>query len=402
MRFIKLLAIAALCLVSLACKKQPAVEERGNELMFVTDETVQNYIDGVPSEKEFVSYEYENDTDYFWKKAIYKDSAGNATKTIERELGADRLPTKEIITDHATLTTEIVVPVYSKDTYELLSKDVYEGEMKPEALVMKVKNNYDANGWLLSQEVSRFSTDAEYKNTDGNKLVDYFVLRMLPAKNSRPKGNFPVYSVVEKRTQYFPTDDEETGAKAGSIALSVETTFDADGYPATFKISRPDCQHDPDSEWYKVDKDSKGNIIAMTGYSNEKRDSISEANSKITFTYGADGMIAKIADMKYTPETKQFDRLHSEKEYKWIRPAHKLKVRPMEASIFEKSYCYGQERCSARETIVEKFENGEKTVLVRQGSYDGKFDPAKKVEMKDFTRTTTKYRIGKCDREAKK
>lgn len=387
-----------LFLAVLVISCQPPKKNSDNELLRVKSQLVETFNNNIV-ESEFVEYVYDSDSDVFWSKALYKDSTGTVIKYIERSFDENKMPKTEI-TKEMDIISSTVVTKYDPNTYLVVEKTTYDGELKEENKKAEYKYHYIA-AVLVSQEVTKYSQDADFKNIEGNKITSKYKLRFLPDKKYLPKGNQPVIYFVEYSTDYLTKDiydeiqadkkatKEEKSLKPGMVFLSTITKFDDEGLPVYTFTTKPDCEHDADRQWFVAEKNDKGQLIALTGYSNEKCDSLTDLNTKITFTYEND-KVKSVEDNKYNSATKKFDRFHDSKIFKWYDFGFDGPINNLYQFAEKKSehYCYGAVRYSLNDTKIKQFDKNKIVVEEYSGFYDGPF-----TERKTDTKLSKKTEI---------
>ena len=186
-------------------------------------------------------------------------------------------------------------------------------------------------------------------------------------------------------------DCDKEKCKLGSIERLDETKFNDEGYPVHTKTTSPECSSHASEEWFKIEKDGLGNVISITGYSNEALDSLNESNSKHLFTYNDKGMVSKYEEYRYNVETKKFDRFHSAKTIEWNDPglAGDLYLCP---TYKAESYCLHRKVYSMKKRTVEKYGNGEEIIMIESGSKESD-GPDPDMELKPDKKVTVKYEV---------
>lgn len=360
-----------------ACHKDPEpVAQNVNNKEFIrpVQETVENYISGHII-KETTNFTYEKSSDYFWTKAETKDSTGKVIHSVIRTLAADRTPLTEVVTDEFGSSSEKYKVKYSAQTYDLLEKTEYKGDFNEQHKVKTTKFNYQ-DAYLMSEEVTTFAKDPNFKNIDGNNIADTYTIRFLPNKMARPKGFFETYSLIEKRRKYYTPEFAARAAndkfKIGDVYISTDTKFDADGMPISSKSINPTLGKDKDEqEWYQTEKDGLGNLMSITAYANEAMDKLTDNSTKITFEYNDKGIITKISDYFYNAKTKNFDKFHNEESFAWVDPQVASIHNFNDANHIIESYCWNSLVYSKSEYIVQKYDKSEKIVIKKLGSKPG-------------------------------
>ena len=373
MKLIKQILIILLFLTLLSCSKcSKDKEPSNNEFLKFTNEINEVY-DSNKVTKEIIDYVYDKPEDIFWEKAIYKDSAGTIKKTIDREFDNDRFPIKETITEGGTIT-EISEIKYSHTNYELLSLVAYNRSINESSKLRSKKYIYDNEGYLISQEVTIFSSNPNFKNVDGNNIVQSYTLRFFPKTTSKPKGNQIITYFIEKNKEYFDgsiseNSKEQPKYKIGDISQLEETQFDEEGIPTHYKAIRPSEPDKPTEEWYKPEKDGLGNIVSLTSFPDSTFETNNEKSIEINLEYDDQGIISKIEEFKFNPETKKFDIFHDLKSFIWNDPMIKSVHNYIEASYKNEHKCYHKKVYTINETRIEKFSDGEKIVTKFSASY---------------------------------
>lgn len=418
---VRLLGIFIITGLMLSCSgsQEDPAETKAEQFMQITSKVVEQYSE-TGTETENIEYVYNSPKDFFWAKAVHKDGSGEIIKEVVRELDDKGMPVTEKIIELETVTETSDVK-YCPHSYFLLEKTIYNGEKNENNMTMKVKNNYE-EGWLLNQETEIYSTDPEYKNENGSKLLRYFKLRFFPSKESRPKGpNETIFFVEEMKTfcsckEGEECDSDKSGKHAGEgmkkghgegknkkdsdkkeckyghLESFTTTEFSPEGYPVHMKTTAAGCENDPTEEWYKIEKDGIGNVISITGYNNKEMTETTGRNHKIFLEYNSEGLISKSAEYKYNKETEKFDRMHDVKTFKWVDPGFMGHVKVLYPTKTEENYCYGSKTYSKTATTIEKFENGEK--IITKSSFSQESDaPMDNAELKPKEKIIMKYNL---------
>jgi hypothetical protein len=396
MKIKNVLICCALLFTLYACHKNPEpVSQVINNKEFIrpTQETVENHISGNII-KETTTYIYEKPTDFFWIKSEKKDSTGKIIGSIVRTLGADRCPLTEIITDEFGNSNERYKVKYSPQTFDLLEKTEYNIDFNENHKVKSSKFIYQ-DGYIMSEEITTFAKDPTFKNIDGNNIADTYTIRFLPNKLARQKGFFESFYLIEKRRKYYTPELAERAQKdnfkIGDLYLSIDTKFDADGFPVSFHSSNPNLgEHKTENEWYKAEKDGLGNLVSITSFSNEAANEFSENSMSIFFEYNDKGILTKVSNYFYNPKTKDFDRFHSEESYNWVDPQVASIHNFVDANQIAETYCWNSLVYSKSEYYIEKFDKNEKVVIKKLGSKPGK-EQRPQITTNIDSKITTKY-----------
>jgi len=72
MRYFRIILCLALFLSFIACTKQAPVEKGKQEFIQITEKIIESYIDSNKTEKETITYNYENLTIFFGKKLLLR------------------------------------------------------------------------------------------------------------------------------------------------------------------------------------------------------------------------------------------------------------------------------------------------------------------------------------------
>lgn len=344
---------------------------------------------------ETTHFIYEKPSDIFWLKAETKDKSGQIIKQTERKFDADRMPVMEVVKDELGTESEKYVTKYSKENYELLEKTEYEGDIKPENKVLFTKYNYQ-DGYLISEEVIKYSNEDGFKNIEGNNIADMYVLKIIPAKENRPKGNHIVSYLIESR-KLFVTPKlqkrlEDEKYKVGDLYLAENTVFSPDGFPVSYHSNQEADEHQTSDEYYKVVKDEKGRMSSYTAYLNKEYTNSDEESLMTTFEYDSKGIIKKINKFRFNSETKQYDIFHNENDYNWYLPKEVTQYNLIDADETAESYCSHRHVYSISVNKIEKYSDTEKVVLESEDSFPSE-DPHPKANLKPKKRTSYKYEI---------
>lgn len=368
-----------------------------NEYLIVTQEITENYNDGSVT-KEIINYIYEQDSDIFWKKAEFLDSAGKVYKTITREFDAKRFPIKEIY-DDGTGVNEVYVVEYSAKNYEPLRRVEYEGEPSENNKIRETKFRYDTAGYLISEESIKFCRDSEFINVEGNKIEEYQLIQPLLPTFSRPKGNFLIaedYTLLKMFLTKKMKEKTSSELPVGNLFFAVEQKINEKNIPEYSKVTRHSKAGSPEpnlpeEEWYEIEYDGLGNLLTLTGYSKQSKDSSSNENVKSFYEYDDAGMVKLIKQYKYNPLTKEYDLIHNFREFKWIDPKIKSPRNFIDYSLNEERTCYHRNIYSVFSKNIEKYDSTEKVVVYSECSYplDKKPD---KPEMKLKKKVTYKFK----------
>lgn len=376
-------------------KSEPATETE-NTYLKTLSETIETYEDG-QKETGTVEYAYEVPDDYFWKKAIFKDDKGEIEKTIEREFDVNRFPSLEITRDADNAVTSTIALSYYADTRQIKEKIYYDGEALPENKKMGYKYYYE-NGRLIAEEVERYA-GADFTNSEGNNVSMSYKMRYFPAPDSRPQGSYQTAYFTENYTRFFTERDKEKSGlnlKIGDVYQTEKTEFDQSGKPKYKFSEEPECCSALNEEWFAADKDGIGNLLSITGFSNEKLDSHKENNTKIVFEYDDKAQLRKIIEFKYNEQTKQFDKVHDTKTFAFYGAEYLSDFNAVEADILSEHFCLGEKIFKVTHTKVVKFADGEKMIERHTGSYSGEYT-GKLPEMKLQSRRIIKYEAKKFE-----
>lgn len=381
----------------ISCNNEKEATTPSGEYLVVTQEIIENYNDGSIS-KEIINYIYEQDSDIFWKKAEFLDSSGKIYKTITREFDAKRFPIKEI-SDDGTGVNEVYIVEYSPQNYELLSRIEYEGGLTENNKIRAIKYKYDTAGYLISEESIKFSRDSAFTNVEGNKIEEYMLIQPLLPNISRPKGNFLIaedYTLLKMFLTKKMKEKTSSELPVGSLYFTVEQKINENNIPEYSKVTRPSKSANPEpnlpeEEWYEIEYDGLGNLLTLTGYSKQSKDSSSDENVKNYYEYDDAGIVKSIKQYKYNPLTKEYDLLHNSREFKWIDPKIKSPKNFIDYSLNEERTCYHRKIYSAFSKNIEKYDSTEKIVTYSECSYplDKKPD---KPELKLTKKVTYKFR----------
>jgi len=390
MKLFKLFPLLIILLIS--CEKKEAVQNP-DEYIIITEEVIETY-DSVLVDTELITYEYANDNDYFWQKKVVKDTAGIVIKSIEREFDQNGLPIKEVVTDEIGTQIDKAVLKYNPKTMELIQKDQYEGEIADENRTRTVMYHFDDDNYLISEEVKIYEDDENFKNINNDNVKDHYVLRFLPNKENRPKGNHETVYMVEKRVMYItPEIKEEEGDEIGEIGevyLESNTKFDDNGLPLTYESTHGD-DHDASQEYFKVEKDESGKILSITGYLNEALDSATFANEKWVFEYTDDGLYKSYEELKYDDTTATFTLFHDGSSVEWHKMDLPLKYDFILSAGTQEHYCWHRQRYSKKMEKIEKFDDGE--IVITEYSFSKPQDkPNRDVELEKTRVTKMKYK----------
>jgi hypothetical protein len=398
MKFLRIFPLLIIMLI--ACEQKETVQTP-DEFVVITEEIVEKY-DSVLVDTEYITYEYAGENDYFWKKKVVKDTAGNVIKVVEREFDQSGMPVKEVVTDEIGTQIDKAVLKFDPKTMELIQKDQYEGEIADENRTRTVNYHYDDDGYLISEEVKVYTEDDDFKNINGINIKDHYTLRFMPDKKNRPKGYHETPFMIEKRVMYItPEIKEEEGdaiAEIGDIYLESKTVFDENGSPVSYESTHGD-DHDAALEYFKVEKDADGKILSIAGYLNEALDSASFANEKWVFDYTEDGLFKSYEEYKYDDTTSTFNLFHDGKSVEWHKFETPLKYDFTLSSETQEHYCWHRNQYSKTVQKVEKFADGE--ILITEYSVSEPQDkPNRDVDVDKTKVIKMKYK--KVKEQAKK
>lgn len=406
MKIIRITALLALSALFFACSGQDeAPEAQKHDYMKIQKKMIEQYIDSATTDIETVEYSYEKPDDIFWVKAVHKNGEGEVIRTVERELNEARLPVTET-TSELDMVTETVETKYCKHHYNLLEKTVYDGEMNDSNRVKKVKYNFE-DGYLVSEDVVYYASDPGFKNVDGEPVEKMYTIRFVPGKQGRPKGKYNTKYYIESYKQYCTCEDkdckeekekagegEEKKCEKGHIEEHTTTRFNEEGYPVYYEVTNPDCEHHANKEWYKIEKDGIGNVVAITGYANEALDSSSSENMKTSFEYDKNGFVTKIFEHRYNPETGKYDRFHDMQEYTWNESGLENEMKMYCPDTRNEHYCFGQKMYSVKVKKVENPSEGKKVITELSFSVPSEDGPKPDlVKLEPKKKTTVEYTV---------
>ena len=363
--------LIALMLASCGSRQKPVPES--DTYLIVTREVIEEFDSSGCNSKVVIDYEYEYETDFYWKKANYKDSLDRVQKIITREFDDYRFPILET-TIESSGEKKLRVVKYSNQNYELISNDEYDGEVKPENLIYSYKYNYDQGGYLITSEYKEYCNDADYKNVDANTLKEFYTLRYLPNNTNRPRGYHDILSLVESRRRYYTKRDKPDSNKVGDIMIDETTTFDSDGYPEHYKASGIIPEGMNKEEWYSIRKDTGGNILEYTSYIDTNYRKSNENCSQHIFVYDSSNMIKMVVINKYNDVTKKYDLFTDERKYEWIAPWVRGKKDYTELNYKQEHVDTKAEKAWMHSSEIVKIDEiGEKIIQVYEDRNDGQF-----------------------------
>jgi hypothetical protein len=365
-----ILFIAAIFIITSCGKNDGDSKNRKNEVIQITNETIESYSDeGVT--KQIIEYVYEKSDDIFWQKAVYKDSCGNIVKQILREFNDKRFPIIEKTEEDGKLT-ELSKVNYSEKNYELLSREVYTYIDGDSSLSMKEKFVFDDDGYLLSHEIQKYTGDKNFKNIDGNSASMVMLERYFPGKQNRPRCNKLYFSFVENGKWYLTEDKKEQypNLKIGDLMEFEETKFNEEGLPYFYKVSSPECSDQPNNEWYNFDKDpDKKYVTSITGFMNESLDSSGAGNTEFRFEYDENGMISKIEQFRYNPQTGAFDIFHDQMVFSWVDPKISGRKSYIDLNLRSEHRCTHSQQHMIYERKVAQFDSGVKIITESRAAF---------------------------------
>ncbi len=400
-KLLSLALLAAVLFIS-ACGNKGTTENAVEKDAYIrpVTKTVETYNEDA-TEKEIIEYTYEKPSDFFWVKAEYKAEDGTVNKLVKREFNEKRLPVKEI-TEELETVTETVVTKYCPHSYFLLEKTVYNGEEAPENKDYTMTYTFE-QGYLISEEYVKFNNDPEFKNAEGTNVEMTSKYRYFPAPEFRHEGPQDAAFFVDEVKAYFTKDDqkriEESGQKPekefkiGDLYWVTRTDFNEEGIPTHMVAGEAECEHHATEEWYKIEKDDKGRVIGVIGYSDDKMENITPKNMKYSYSYDADGKLASIEENRYNPDTKEFDKFHDGqkfnfKEVDFVTGKQKF-LFTSNAKISE-HYCYGAKAYSYNEDKIVSYDKTQKVVEKYKGGYEGEFQ-GRQAEHKLVAKEITKF-----------
>lgn len=388
--FSKITLIAALAFALIACgEKEDETQDAKQKFLQITEKTIENYDGGEISGVQKATFEYADPNDVFWTKAVWTDDSANVERIIERTLDEEGFPIKEIEKMEDGTATEECEVEYCKKCYELLVKT----EVKDGKKAYQEKYTYD-DGKLVEKRITKFCLDSGFVNEDDTNIEYEYVYGFLPAKETRPKGNWEIGAFpIQIRRYHVPDDccksgaskdcakecgDKKDGEKAedpeekkscGRLVYSLATELDENGFPTYFKTTEPECDAEPSEEWYKIERDGLGDVVEIIGFSNEEMTEHTPQNAKTVLVYDDQKRIAKVENLKYNEETGEFDRLHGMEKYVWIDSPIEGPKNYATASTTNRHQCYHREMVTVTEKKVENFDETGKTIKVYKSSF---------------------------------
>lgn len=368
-----LLVLASALLIG-SCNSKPKQE---SELIRPSHETIINY-SGNSEDRETIEYIYGKPTDRFWIKAIHKDNTGKQFLVTKRQLDPKtRMPIKEFAVDELGETDYIYKVEYAPGTCLLLKKVEYKKTIAPENKSAENLYTYK-DGVLVSSTTISYSTDANYKNADGTKVIDEMTVRYLPLSAQRGQGTVEAFYRVEKHIKYATQELIEQwelkNIKPGDIFYTEKTKFNPSGIPIEYESTDPSAgaDHRFSKEFYVVKMDGKGRIAELIPYSNEKRDSLGKDALMWKFSYDNSGKIKQINEFMLNEKNNQFDLTHGREDYTWYAVApNQLELST--AGVISEHFCQHRKVYSKNATIIEKFTKAEKITITKVASMDGGF-----------------------------
>lgn len=351
----------------------------GNQYLKISKQTVMEINDG-EKDTTIIEYIYEKPDDYFWKKSVHKNNEGKITQTIEVEFDENRLPTSSTVIFGGEKTT-IYKTCYDKEYLHKLNEAEYQIVDNIEMLVRENSFTYNNEGFLISERGARYPNIPGYVNVDGGKERDEYILQFFPKIDRQGDESYLTYFIRNKKIYSI-----EEGDRFGKIIYQVATEFDIDGNPTYYRTSEPDCSMHPVEEWYKTEKNTKGQTIAIIGFPDKEMKEPDETSTKMVFGYAENGYEAMFEEFKYNNKTKQYDKLHSAKYIDWKGNYIPNNFGFVNADIKEMSYCLHREVFSSKDTKVE-FSKGKIVQKEFFGSYEGQYKGD--VKNKELIKVTT-------------
>ncbi len=388
MKRIGIFAAAALFVFLVSCSEQETEKSPfEEEYLIVRKEIVERFKNSNIVEKEIVKYHYDSETDFFWKKAVYKSDSGDVSKTVYREFQKEgRLPVKEYIVEFGTDTTESRALKYSMENFEPLERTTYSGKIEDGKKSKYEKWNYDDNGYLTSKEIVKYSTKPGFMNEDSTSVVLEYKLRTFPRAQDKPKGEYLPFYLIESLKKYATG-----GENKGKLIAEENTNFNEFGFPTHRTTTDPDCESGAKEEWFKAETDSDGRLESLTSYADKELTKFTEKNSQYLFEYDDNGWVSQIDEYKYDSEEEEFVLLHDLAAFKWIKPAVDGRHSFIDYELTNEHYCFHSHRHSMKIKKITKFDEvGEKVVEEHFGFYKGEYD-SQEIELKLRKRTTYFY-----------
>lgn len=376
--------LCAICVFLISCNKQEqlAIEGLdGKNFLKITKQTIETFDKG-ETIRSTIEYIYENADDFFWVKEIHKDAKGNIVQSIEVDLDENRLPAVKKVEIKGVLTN-ILKHCYSDKDMLLLNEAEYQIVDGKEYLVRETSYEYDENGYLIIEKGVRYTKNANYVNVDGGNDRDHYLLHYYPQANARHKGENYLTYFLETRKIYNVAEREDIG----KISFQLETKLDKEGNPVYYSTSEPDCSTHPSEQWYKIEKNSSGQVTAIIGYADDALNVLDSTSVKRIFDYDDNGLGIKYEEYKYNEENNKFDKLHSAKYVEWKGPYLPNNFNFVNANIEDMSVCIHRQIINSQEIRITHPEKGKILYNEYYISYKGPYKGEKRK--KDLIKTIT-------------
>lgn len=422
--------LALIILFAAACEKSEGPEESVALLAPVAKKIEKFDSAGAVTCAYNYEFEYRNEGDYFWEKAVKKDGDGKVLQTIERTLDDKGFPVKAVYKDENGKVNKSIETKYCPSCYGLLEETVYDGEISDFTKISFTKYMH-VDGKLVSKTVQKFSCQRDYKNAEGTKVVSNVVYKYLPSKENYPEGNYDMLEIVESAQIYYAAccpdgcdddcggdgkegdkdskddgkdskeggkdskdgckdskdgckdskdgckddckDKAKDGAKEikdGALIKTYKTEFNDEGYPVKFTMKSHTCGTEINL-WYKIEKDGFDNLSSLATYYNEALDSLGPMSKRVEFAYGDTLMIEGYTAKNYNSETGQFDIISESVSYEWRSPGFVGGYNIMRPSVVEEEYCPVSKKYEYEKMQIETYTEEEMILLIYEDSRCG-------------------------------
>ncbi len=381
-------------LFAVSCsKKQTFDEPKFNEFMKITSETIETF-DGKDSMKILVEYSYPSDSSIFWTSAVYKNTAGQVVREVKRELDKAGFPRIEMMTQGGKLVQTIVLQ-YNAKAMLPESKIAYNGDTIEANLSMKEITVFDTAGFMASKEIINYAPEADFRNEEGTREIAHYIYRFLPPPPARPKGPNAYFSWIESGKTFFHPSiakDVKGKFKPGQLLTSINAKFNEQGLPTQY-IANNNMINNKHNEYFSTDLNGLGSLQSITGWNDEAKSKQSAGNTEFAIEYDGNGWVAEVVQSLFSEKEQMFEIEIRREKYDWIEVPFQNKLGLYnEASVRKESTNPETKKTTVSETKIEKFADGEKVVVEREGTTSGQ-DDNKKDELTVKRRISSKYTV---------
>lgn len=361
--------------------------------MKITSETIETF-DANDSMKVVVEYSYPSDSSIFWTSAVFKNAAGQVVREVKRELDNAGLPRLEMMTQGGKLLQTIILK-YNPKTMLPESKIAYNGDTSDANLSMKEITAFDTAGYMVSKEIINYAPEPDFKNEEGTREIAHYIYRFLPPPPARPKGPNAYFSWIESGKTFFHpviTKDVKGKFKPGQMLTSINAKFNESGLPTQYSANN-NIINNKHNEYFSTDLNGLRSLQAITGWNDEAKTKQSTGNTEFAIEYDGNGWVAEVVQSLYSEKEQMFEIEIRREKYDWFDvPVQNKLGLYNEASVRKESTNPETKKTSVSESKIERFADGEKVVVEREGTTSGQ-DDAKKDDMKIKKRISSKYTV---------